>query len=162
MIRNSLPDTIKIQRVEERLNALGNVIACNDYIALLHPEVDKATEEIVQDVLGVETYRTTIAGQPLVGSYCCLTNKGGLVHPLTSVAELDALSSLVQIPLCAGTTNRGRDVIGTGIVANDWTAYCGTETTAMELNVIDAIYKLTDKEDIFAAENKGALIDQLS
>ena len=25
-IRNSLPDTVKIQRVEERLSALGNVI----------------------------------------------------------------------------------------------------------------------------------------
>ena len=161
VLRNSLPDTIKIQRVEDKLNALGNVIACNDYVALLHPEVEKVTEEIVQDVLGVETYKTTIAGQPLVGSYCCLTNKGGLVHPMCSVAELDALSSLVQIPLCAGTVNRGRDVIGTGIVANDWTAFCGTETTAMELNVVDAIFKLSDKQDIFAAENKGAIVDQL-
>ena len=161
VIRNSLPDAVKIQRVEERLNALGNVIACNDYVALLHPEVDKATEEIVQDVLGVETFRTTIAGQPLTGSYCCLTNKGGLVHPMTSVAELDALSSLVQIPLVAGTVNRGRDVIGTGVVANDWTAYAGTETTAIELNVVEAIYKLNNKQDIFAAENKGSLIDNL-
>ena len=161
VIRNSLPDAVKIQRVEERLNALGNVIACNDYVALLHPEVDKATEEIVQDVLGVETFRTTIAGQPLTGSYCCLTNKGGLVHPMTSVAELDALSSLVQIPLVAGTVNRGRDVIGTGVVANDWTAYAGTETTAIELNVVEAIYKLNSKQDIFAAENKGSLIDNL-
>ena len=161
VLRNSLPDTIKIQRVEDKLNALGNVIACNDYVALLHPEVEKVTEEIVQDVLGVETYKTTIAGQPLVGSYCCLTNKGGLVHPMCSVAELDALSSLVQIPLCAGTVNRGRDVIGTGIVANDWTAFCGTETTAMELNVVDAIFKLSDKQDVFAAENKGAMVDQL-
>lgn len=161
VLRNSLPDAIKIQRVEDKLNALGNVIACNDYVALLHPEVEKVTEEIVQDVLGVETYKTTIAGQPLVGSYCCLTNKGGLVHPMCSVAELDALSSLVQIPLCAGTVNRGRDVIGTGLVANDWTAFCGTETTAMELNVVDAIFKLSDKQDIFAAENKGAIVDQL-
>ena len=80
---------------------------------------------------------------------------------MCSVAELDALSSLVQIPLCAGTVNRGRDVIGTGIVANDWTAFCGTETTAMELNVVDAIFKLSDKQDIFTAENKGAIVDQL-
>ena len=40
-IRNSLPDTVKVQRVEERLSALGNVIASNDYVALVHPDLDK-------------------------------------------------------------------------------------------------------------------------
>ncbi len=40
-IRNSLPDSVKIQRVEEKLSALGNVISCNDYVALVHPDLDK-------------------------------------------------------------------------------------------------------------------------
>lgn len=40
-IRNSLPDAVRIQRVEERLSALGNVIACNDYVALVHPDLDR-------------------------------------------------------------------------------------------------------------------------
>ena len=46
VIRNSLPDSVRIQRVEERLSALGNCIACNDHVALIHPELDKNTEEI--------------------------------------------------------------------------------------------------------------------
>ena len=140
--RNMLPDSIKIQRVEERLSALGNVIACNDHVALIHPELDKNTEEIIADVLGVETYRTTIAGQALVGSYCMLNNKGGLVHPMCGVAELDELSTLLQIPICAGTVNRGSDVIGSAMVANDWIAFTGTDTTATELSVVDAIFGL--------------------
>lgn len=81
---------------------------------------------------------------------------------MCSVAELDALSSLVQIPLCAGTVNRGSDMVGTGLVANDFSAFTGVDTTAAELSVIDAIFKLTDAgKSVFAAENKGALIDQL-
>ena len=47
VLRNSLPDEIKIQRVEDRLSALGNVVACNDHVALIHPELDKNTEEII-------------------------------------------------------------------------------------------------------------------
>lgn len=40
-IRNSLPDSVRIQRVEERLSALGNVTTCNDYVALVHPDLDR-------------------------------------------------------------------------------------------------------------------------
>jgi translation initiation factor 6 len=114
-------------------------------------------------VLGVEVYRTTIAGNALVGSYSVLTNKGGLVHPLCSVAELDELSTLLQIPLCAGTINRGSDVVASGLVANDWSAFCGLDTTSTELSVVDAIFKLSETgKTIFSSEYKAALIDQLS
>lgn len=162
-IRNMLPESVRIQRVEERLSALGNVISCNDYVALVHPEIDKNTEEIIGDVLGVEVYRTTIAGNALVGSYSVLTNRGGLVHPMCSVAEIDELSTLLQIPLCAGTVNRGSDVVASGLVANDWSAFCGLDTTATELSVVDAVFKLTEAgKSIFSPEYKGTLIDQLS
>lgn len=44
-IRNSLPESVKVQRVEERLSALGNVVACNDYVALVHPDLDRVIKK---------------------------------------------------------------------------------------------------------------------
>ena len=143
-LKEHLPESVMVKRISERLTALGNIIVCNDHVALVHPDIDTATEEAIQDVLGVETFKMTIAGSPMVGSYCVLTNNGGFVHPTCSVAELDSISSLTQVPVCAGTINRGSELIGGGLVANDWTAFTGADTTATEMSVVDAIFKLSD------------------
>lgn len=45
-LRNTIPDAVKIQRIEERLSALGNVICCNDHVALVHPDIERETEEM--------------------------------------------------------------------------------------------------------------------
>jgi len=159
-LRNSLPDSVALQRVEERLSALGNVIACNDHVALVHPDVDRETEEIIADVLKVEVFRQTIASNVLVGSYCALSNQGGLVHPKTSVQDQDELSTLLQVPLVAGTVNRGSDVIGAGLVVNDWCAFTGLETTATEISVIEATFKLQGQQSTaIIGEMRDALID---
>lgn len=40
-LRNALPDKVVIQRVEERLSALGNCIVTNDHVALVHTDLDR-------------------------------------------------------------------------------------------------------------------------
>lgn len=163
-LRNTLPDSVKIQRVEERLSALGNVIACNDYVALVHPDLDKETEEIISDVLKVEVFRQTIAENPLVGSYAVLSNQGGMVHPKTSIQDQDELSSLLQVPLVAGTVNRGSEVLAAGMVVNDWVSFVGMSSTATELFVIERAFKLSQPGAGVVNRQKvrAALIDELS
>jgi len=162
-IRNSLPDEVKVIRVEERLSALGNCIACNDHVALVHAELDRETEEIIQDVLGVEVFRTTIADNILVGSYCALSNQGCLVHPRTSIEDQEELCSLLQVPVMAGTVNRGSDVIGAGMVVNDWAAFSGLDTTSTELSVIESVFKLQDAGPTqMVEEMRSELIDNMT
>jgi len=161
-IRNSLPDHVKIQRIEERLSALGNVIVCNDYVALVHPDLDRETEEIIADVLKVEVFRQSIADNVLVGSYCSLSNQGGLVHPKTSITDQEELSSLLQVPLVAGTVNRGSDVIGAGLVVNDWCAFVGQDTTSTELSVIESVFKLNEGQpSAITQKMRSSLIDSM-
>jgi translation initiation factor 6 len=167
----------------------------------VHPDIDQDTEEIIADVLGVEVFRQSIAKNVLVGSYCCLSNQGALVravrelssacsplasqvHPKTSIEEQKELSALLQVPVTAGTVNRGSDVIGAGtrcpllflsgglstcaapiagLVVNDWSAFCGLDTTSTELAVIESIFNLHEKDSSsIVSEIRSSLIDTLA
>jgi len=106
-IKKRLPKDIKVEKIDDVFSALGNCIVCNDYIALIHPELSQETEEIIAKTLNVEVIRMTITGNPLVGTYCTLSNQAALVHPYTSVEQVQQLTSLLKLSVCSGTINRG-------------------------------------------------------
>ncbi|CAI5438177.1 unnamed protein product [Caenorhabditis angaria] len=144
-LRNSLPDEVKIRRVDERLSALGNVIACNDHVAIVHAEISQETEQALVEVLGVEVFRVSLAQNALVGSYCALSSQGCLVAARTPPETQRELAALLQIPVVAGTVNRGSELIGAGMVVNDWVAFCGLDSTSTELSVVESIFKLGEQ-----------------
>lgn len=106
----------------------------------------------------------------LLGSPCHLLkpSQGGMVHPRTTVEDIEELSSLLQVPLVAGTVNRGSDVLGGGLIVNDWSAFVGLDTTSTEISVIENIFRLSGgagqqgQQSNIVTNMRSSLIDQLS
>ena len=91
------------------------------------------------------------------------SNQGGILHPKTTIEEQEEISSLLQIPLVAGTVNRGSELIGAGLLVNDWRSFTGMDTTSTELSVIESIFKLKDFQPTsIVNEMRESLIDSMT
>ncbi|KAI5191246.1 translation initiation factor 6 [Nematocida sp. AWRm77] len=160
-LRNSLPDGVKVRRIEERLNALGNVIVCNDTDALVHGEVSKETLEAISDVLRVEApFKYTLADNGLVGTYTAMNNTAILVGSKTTSEEIAELSELFKVRVVSGTVNKGLNTIGSGVIINDFACFVGSKTTGTEIVAIDGLFK-TNPAAEFGDDEKRAWIDAL-
>ena len=60
-IKKQLPENVKVGIINDSISALGNCITCNDSVALIHPDFSKESEQIIENILGVEVFKTTIA-----------------------------------------------------------------------------------------------------
>lgn len=53
-------------------------------------------------------------------------------------------------------------MIGGGLIANDWSAFCGMDTTATELSVVESVFKLNESSaNAISNEMRDSLIDRL-
>ena len=146
-IRDSIPENIRVVRVSDKLNALGNNILCNDYIALVNPEF--LNDELIANVLQVPVYKHPLGSIGLVGSYALINSKGMIVHTDVTTDEISELSTLTKTNVIASTVNEGQRTISSGMVANDFLYIAGLNSTNIELKVAETVLNLSDNNISF-------------
>ncbi|MDK2915917.1 MAG: translation initiation factor 6 [Euryarchaeota archaeon] len=126
--------------LEGPMNAAGNVILANDYVAAVHPEMPLDVAEEIGSFLGVPVVRLTLGGIKTVGMAGFATNKGILVHQRANDTEIANLERVVDLPIGLGSVNMGSGLVGTGLLANSKGYVAGSVTTGFELGRIEEVF----------------------
>ena len=133
VIRSKIP----VALLEDRLNAAGNNILVNDNGAIVNPEMDSRTLKEIEDALGVECVKATIADINTVGSVCRVTNKGAAVNPEATEKDMQLIKDVLKVEAIKVTVNHGCKFISPGILANSKGALVGDLTTPIEMGKIE-------------------------
>ncbi|MFO7618062.1 MAG: translation initiation factor IF-6 [Thermoplasmata archaeon] len=128
---------IKVTRIAQRHNAMGNNVLANDNGAICHPDFDDRTIELISKALKVPVERGTIAGYTTVGSSAVATNKGAICHPHTSSYEMEAMERVLGVKPQLCTANYGTGQVGACMIANSRGALVGETTTPIELGKVE-------------------------
>ncbi|HNS82497.1 MAG TPA: translation initiation factor IF-6 [Methanolinea sp.] len=130
----------QVYLLEHTMNAAGNVIMANDSFAAVHPDMPREMAGEVGEFLGVRVFPLTLGGIKTVGMAGVATNKGVLVHPRSSRAEIQVLEQAAGVPIGTGSVNRGVGLVGTGLLVNGHGYATGLETTGFELGRVEDVF----------------------
>jgi translation initiation factor 6 len=85
-----------------------------------------------------------IGSESLVGSYSVFSNHDGVITPKVTIEEINEIAGQMGVEVIAATVNKGNEIGGNGIVVNDWSLFCGWDTTALEVANLSRIFKIED------------------
>ena len=138
VIRGNLP----VALLNDTLNAAGNNILVNDFGAIVNPEIDDRSLREVEDALGVECVRSTIAGVGTVGSVCRATNKGAAVHPGATEADMNLIKDVLKVEGMRTTLNHGCRTLASCVLANSKGAVIGDLSTPIEVGKLEEALRM--------------------
>lgn len=134
VIREHLP----VALLHDKLNAAGNNILVNDFGAIVNPEIDKESLKEIEDALGVECVKSSVADIITPGSVCRATNKGVAVHPDATEDEMKLIKDVLKVDSVSKTTlNHGCRYIAPCVIANSKGALVGDITTPIEMGKLE-------------------------
>lgn len=127
---------INILKLDINETCLGNLILCNDNVAIISPALEKHAENIGK-CLKVPVVTGNILGYDIVGSLCIATNKGFLLTMNGSEEEFEFLKKNLKVNGDIGSVNFGGTFTKSGILANSNGALIGKLTTGPEIARIE-------------------------
>jgi translation initiation factor 6 len=131
----------RIAILQEKRTALGNLIICNDYGAVIDPRLKPKTVSAIEKALKVPVHTGTIGGLPQVGSLAIASNKGVLADPIIDESEKKHISEVLKVPVSIGTVNSGVPYPKSGIVVNSKGAVVGSHTLGSELLAVSSVFQ---------------------
>ncbi len=132
---------IPVVVVKENKTALGNLVLCNDYGAILDPRLKPKTVDTIAKALKVPHTSCTVAGLPHVGALATASNNGVLANPKIRDEEKKKISETLAVPVYSGTINSGVPYPKCGLVVNSKGAVVGSHTLGSELLTVSSVFK---------------------
>lgn len=120
--------------LEDKYNALGNLIAMNDHGAIFSTYFD-SMRDIMKNSINVR-----IAGTDMVGSSLFATNKAFLANPNSSPKDLEHIEKVMGVKGDIGTVNFGDNYVKSGLVGNKHGILVGSRTSGPELGRISEVF----------------------
>ncbi len=127
--------------VKENRTALGNIVLCNDYGAVLDPRLKPRTVEAIGRALKVPRITGTVGGLPHVGALATASNNGVLANPMIKESEKMRISEVLAVPVSTGTVNSGVPYPKCGVVVNSKGAVVGSHTLGSELLTVSNVFQ---------------------
>ncbi|MCX8205617.1 MAG: translation initiation factor IF-6 [Candidatus Micrarchaeota archaeon] len=124
---------LEVCQIDTKNTAIGNLVACNDYGAIISEAIEPANVRKIADALGVEVVRGRIAGYLTVGSACAATNHGFVMHNDASEEDFELAESVLKVQGINTTVNFGFPFPSYGVVANSKGFVAGEKCTGIEL-----------------------------
>jgi len=131
---------VEVEKIPDRLTAVGNIILANDFGAIVNPLLSDESVEMITQVLDVEVERGSIAKFKITGAVATATNKGVLVHPAASQEDINWVEKVLKAPADVGTVNNGTALVGACTVATSKGVLVSLNTTGPELARIEETF----------------------
>jgi translation initiation factor 6 len=112
--------------------AIGNNIVCNDYGALVNPNIPTSIIKTIKQTLNVPVYKQKIGKYNTIGMMISVTNKGFFVSNRATSEQTKEIEEKLKVKGTAGTVNLGLSIVGLGVIANSKNALVGMQTSGFE------------------------------